>query len=107
MTPRNNESAPGARSCMISSQIQRHKLSTYCIKCNDHPCDNFVFPGDSTEKIYTDQQKVRDEPDITEDTAEILMPGRSFGKLSTSNVSVHDSENNICMSPNVLQFLNI
>ena len=74
---RNNESEPGARSCMISSQIQRHKLSTYCIKCNDHPCDNFVFPGDSTEKIYTDQQKVRDEPDIIEDTAEILMPEKS------------------------------
>jgi hypothetical protein len=59
------------------SHLKYRDISFLPINCNDHPCDNFAFPGDSTEKIYTDQQKVRDEPDIIEDTAEILMPEKS------------------------------
>ena len=71
------------------SHLNYRDISCLPINCDDHPCDNFVFPGDSTEKIYTDQQKVRDEPDIVEDTAEILTPEKSDsdGNKTTEDIN--------------------
>ena len=34
------------------SHLKYRDISFLPINCNDHPCDNFAFPGDSTEKIY-------------------------------------------------------